>query len=356
MKKFFIGIFFPIMFIISACSGASETSQNSQQKNNDAGNSNNTKYVLKVSHTYPTTGLHHQSMEWFNDELVERSNGRLSLEIYPSAQIMPPGQEIQAMLNGQIDMNMTNSALIGSIDPIWYLFELPYLFEFDMEDPSLFYKHKRAFFDSEKGGEVIKKKTDERGLKVLSMTQDNFSEIFTAGKGELVTDLKSATGLKLRTPGGTVLKDSINAIGANAVVVDAAEVATSIQQGALDGVISTAYYALSNYPIKTWTSVPINNFTIAVMMSNKKFDSLPTDLQSILVETSKDFDKFLDEVFLANLKNNEKLAKEKGVEVYFPTEEEHNEFKKVLLPLHDEWAKTVEGGQQLLDEIENTRP
>lgn len=42
--------------------------------------------------------------------------------------------------------------------------------------------------------------------------------------------------------------------------------------------------------------------------------------------------------------NNEK-AKEKGIEIHYPTQEKQNEYMKALLPLRDKWAKTVEDGQ-----------
>ena len=358
MKKLLSGILILMVCIITACGGTSETSNGPQKENNNgSSNSSDEKYVLKVSHGHPPTSHQHKLLEWYNDEIGKRSNGRLSLEIYPSGQLMPSGQELQAMINGQIDMAIPISSVIGSIDPIWYLFELPYLFAFNNDDPSVFFEHKRAFMDSEKGGGVIKEKTEEHGLKVLSMSQDYYSSLFTADKDKMITDVKSAKGMKIRSTGGTILNDTFAALGASATVVDPSEVVTAIQQGVIDGVTTTATYALANYPIKTWTSAPINNYTLTVMMSQKKFQSLPADLQEILVETGKDLDKYLDQVSLEAIKEiYEKGAKEKGVEIYFPTEEEHNEFKKVLLPLQDKWAKTVKGGAELLDEVENTRP
>ena len=356
-KQVFIGVLILMMLIVSACGGAKETSQEPSKGIKDSNNSSGEKYVFKVSHPYPPTSLQQQTLEWYNDEIKKRSDGKLSLEIYPSGQLMPPGQEIQALINGQIDMALPISSVIGSIDPIWYLFELPYLFEFSKDDPFLYFKHKRAFSDSEKGGGVIKAKTEEHGLKVISMSQDYYSEIFTTGKDNMITNLESAKGLKIRSTGGTMLNDTISALGASATVVDATEVATAIQQGVIDGLASSAYYALGNYPIKTWTSVPINSYTLTVMMSLKKFESLPKDLQDIMTEAGKDLDQYLDGVSLKNLEElYDKGAKEKGIEVYFPTEEEHNEFKDALLPLHDKWAKTVKGGQELLDEVENIRP
>jgi len=358
LKKLLSGILILMVCIMTACGGTAETSNGPQKENNNgSSNSSDEKYVLKVSHGHPPTSHQHKLLEWYNDEIGKRSNGRLSLEIYPSGQLMPSGQELQAMINGQIDMAIPISSVIGSIDPIWYLFELPYLFAFNNDDPSVFFEHKRAFMDSEKGGGVIKEKTEEHGLKVLSMSQDYYSSLFTADKDKMITDVKSAKGMKIRSTGGTILNDTFAALGASATVVDPSEVVTAIQQGVIDGVTTTATYALANYPIKTWTSAPINNYTLTVMMSQKKFQSLPADLQEILVETGKDLDKYLDQVSLEAIKEiYEKGAKEKGVEIYFPTEEEHNEFKKVLLPLQDKWAKTVKGGAELLDEVENTRP
>src|SRR4051812_729786 len=117
-KQFFIGVLILMMLIVTACGGAKETSQE-PSKGNDV-KSSGEKYVFKVSHPYPPTSLQQKTLEWYNDEIEKRSDGKLSLEIYPSGQLMPPGQELPALINGKIDMALPISSVIGSIDPIWY--------------------------------------------------------------------------------------------------------------------------------------------------------------------------------------------------------------------------------------------
>jgi C4-dicarboxylate-binding protein DctP len=363
MKKFLFVFCIAMALILTACSsGGSSTSTSSSSSDNssNAGDSDSKnsdeKYVLRVSHPYPEISAQQKTLEWYNDELVKRSDGRLSLDIFPGAQLMPPDQEIPGILNGQIDIALPLSSLLGSLDSVWYLFELPYLFDFDPEEPNVYLEHKRAFLHSEKGGELIKSLTEKHGLKVLHMSQDNYSEVFTSGKDNMITDLESFKGKKIRTTGGTIQGETFEALGASPMVVAAPEVAPAMQQGLVDGVISSANYAAQHYPVKTWTAIPLNAYVLTITMSVEKFNSLPKDLQDILAKTGKDLDLHQDEVSNKMITEDlKKMVKEKGIESYFPTEKEHNEIKKVLLPAHKKWADTVEVGHPLLEEIENTK-
>lgn len=116
MKKLLsTSLFLIVILLLTACSSAEEANKDE-------------KTILRVSHPYQAGTLHHHYMEWFDEKLRERSEGRLSLEIYPGSQLMPSDQEIPGILQGQIDITHSLSSIAGSFDPIWYFFDLPLLF------------------------------------------------------------------------------------------------------------------------------------------------------------------------------------------------------------------------------------
>src|SRR5699024_11986133 len=54
--------------------------------------------------------------------------------------------------------------------PIWYFFDLPFLFNYDPNDNDVYMDNKKAFVESEEGGRKVAAMMEEKGVKVLSMS------------------------------------------------------------------------------------------------------------------------------------------------------------------------------------------
>lgn len=310
-------------------------------------------HVLRVSHPYQQGTLHHQYMVWFDEQLQERSDGRLSLEIYSDSQLMPSDQEIPGLLQGQIDMTHSLSSIAGSFDPIWYFFDLPFLFDYDPKDPQVYMENRKKFVESEQGGQLIAEMAEEKGLKILSMGfTDLFASLWTADEDKMITDVESVRGLKLRTPGGTVAPETLKALQASGVSIPGTELPTALQQGVVDGVITVPLYLYDNkLPVATQTLYPFVNYVMPVIMSQRKFDSLPEDLQEILVETGKDLEQYAyDTVSEQIVEGYKLLEEEQDVTPYYPTDEEIEEWKEVTAPVWDHFLKTEPRSKELIEE------
>jgi TRAP-type C4-dicarboxylate transport system substrate-binding protein len=86
-------------------------------------------------------------------------------------------------------------------------------------------------------------------------------------------------------------------------------------------------------------------------MSLEKFNSLPEDLQQILLETAADLEEYAhDTVTKRALEIYDNIEKE-GIEVHFPTEEEVDHWKEFLEPVYDMYIKEVPDGKELVDEV-----
>ena len=110
-------------------------------------------------------------------------------------------------------------------------------------------------------------------------------------KGEAVSpsDLK---GLKIRTMTSDLLMATVNAWGASATPLSFGEVFTGLQQGAIDGVMTTSvlhvtekYYEVENY-ITCTDAVP--NVHVPIV-NGEWYASLPEDLQAIFDECVVDY-------------------------------------------------------------------
>ncbi len=351
------------MFLV-ACGNSSNTtnssssSQKAPESNNETdspASSEEEVYVLKVSHGFPTSSFMHTYMEWFDEEIQKRSEGRLSLEIFPSGQLMPIDQEIPAVLQGQIDIVHSTSPILAGFDPIWNFYELPFIFNYDPKDPSVFLENRIKFNNSENGGQKIVKMMEEKGLKVLSLDFiDMFGSIYTNDANKPVTGPDSVKGLKLRTPGGLIGPETVKAISASSMTIAGTEVITALQQGVVDGLLTVPIYAHdAKLPIKSFSVVPLFNSLTPVIMSLEKFESLPEDLQEILVQTGKDLELYAKEQVEERAITAYTNLENEGVNIHYPSEEENRQWEEATKPAREVFINQVEGGKELLEELSN---
>ncbi len=163
--------------------------------------------------------------------------------------------------------------------------------------------------------------------------------------------------MKLRTPGGKVAPQTLKAIKASGISIPGTELPTALQQGVVDGLITVPLYLYDNkLPVKTQTLYPFVNYLMPVMMSQKKFESLPEDLQEILVETGKDLEQYAYDTVSKEIADvNERLESEQGIKTYYPTPEEIEEWKKVTEPVWDSFMKSEPRAKELIKEAKRLR-
>ncbi|WP_346206867.1 TRAP transporter substrate-binding protein [Caldifermentibacillus hisashii] len=352
MKKIIgIGILFLSLLVMTACGGGDNKS--SGDSNSGSSSNNGETITLKAAVAYSSSSAQTQFVEWLADEVEEKSDGRLKIDIFPEAQLMPGNQEIPAMLEGQIDMNHASSGVATSFEPSWYVFDMPYIFKFDNTDPSVYVNNKRAFLNMENGGKLIEKKMEERGIKVIAHTMTGFQYgFFTSSTDNKITDVDSIDGLKIRINGGTYVPEMLQNVGASGMNITGAELTPALQQGVIDGLITDVLYAYdAKLPVKTLTPMPVANHSNAILMSLEKFNSLPEDLQQILVDAGKALEAYSDEYSIDRGKTAFEDFEKEGVEVYLPTQDELDDWEKDLTPIWDEFVKNVDDGDKLIEAV-----
>ena len=277
MKKLLSLLFALTMLLSLAACGGSESPPSSS---GTASNPTTEKdvYTITLSHQYATTTAFHEMCIWWEEQLETRSGGQIQVEIFPSAQLMPADQEFTAMLDGRIQANTCNSALLASFDESFCIFEMPFLFGDSYESM----KNLAVFCRTPEFKELIAAPVEAKGIKVYPTYLDGAREISTTKTP--VKSLDDLKGLKLRSTGGRFSELTGQTYGFNTMAIAAAELPTALMQGTVDGQMMNPVYVYQvKSPVKYYTIIPFDYTAVdPINVSASFYNSLPAELQQLM--------------------------------------------------------------------------
>ncbi|WP_367111595.1 TRAP transporter substrate-binding protein [uncultured Psychrobacter sp.] len=254
---------------LSACSN------NDQAASADGGADEVT--TLRFSHFMTANdNINTEGFEPWARKIEEDSNGRLKVEIYPSATLSKPGATYDAAAKGTVDIGMQVQGYTAGRFPLTQVVELPGISNTAEEQTCILY-------ELYNNGAISSEYEDTHLLSLMG-----------SGQGALhTTDQPIRTpedmkGLRIRQP-SVVATHVIDAIGAAPVGMPASDTYTSVQRGVIDGL------AFTWQPIQAFrldellnhhTNIPFYNSTFVVTMNKDKYESLPEDLQKVIDDNS----------------------------------------------------------------------
>src|SRR5512134_1401076 len=234
-------------------------------------------HTLKFNHVLGPREPYHEGFQTWAKRVDERTRGALKIEVFHSAQLGGEEDIIEQIRQGANIGQNTDSARMGNYVPGIAVMNGPYFAE-TLEDVAKL----------RKAPTVIKwnqELADKFGFKVLSFSWvQGYRHFFTNKPIRKPEDLK---GLRIRTPPAPIWQESIRALGATPVAMAFTEMYPGLQQRAIDGV----ELVYNNIPGgKFYEVLKFANETKHIMLINfevvsaKWFNSLPKDIQQILVE------------------------------------------------------------------------
>ena len=309
--------------------------------------------VMKLSHAYPTVTQHHKNVLWFKEQVEKRTDGRLVVDVFPASQLMPITQEFNGMLSGQIDAAYNLNTIAATLDPLWGVLELPFLFDITTTDQT----HLREFVQSENGGGALKASMKAKGITVVAIAPTDYVGAMINKKRAIKT-MADFDGMKIRIPGGKYLSQSIKALGASSIAMAYAEFSTAIVQGTVDGTVTGVLFTYDNkIPIDYLSDVPLWYAGLPLAISNRFYDDLPADIQQVLLEVGAE----LEVKGFADTEKNvgaalEKIASEMGVQVAPAiSAEERAKMVEATLPVIAAFISDNANGQAVVDEANRLR-
>ncbi|MGI9134727.1 MAG: TRAP transporter substrate-binding protein DctP, partial [Rhodoferax sp.] len=167
-----------------------------------------------------------QAGKMWSDLVKERTQGRISMKLYPGVSLIQGDQtrEFSALRQGVIDMAVGSTINWSPQVKELNLFSLPFL----MPD--------YAAIDALTQGEVGKKifqTLDKSGVVPLAWGENGFREVTNSKRAiKSPDDLK---GMKIRVVGSPIFSDMFSAMGANPTQMSWADAQPALSSGAVDG-------------------------------------------------------------------------------------------------------------------------
>ncbi|MFD1707886.1 TRAP transporter substrate-binding protein [Siminovitchia sediminis] len=289
-------------------------------------------YEISYGHGFMPETPHHQAALKFKETVEEKSDGRLQVTVYPSDQLGSAREQFEGLQIGTQEIALLPTARISGFIPELQIFDLPFLFP----DREIGYQ----LMDGELGNELLGLLSAQQ-IKGVAFYEDGFKHFTSNTELRTPEDFK---GLKFRAMESEIIMEQFRKLGANPTTIDFGELYNSLQQGVVDGQ-ENPLVTIKNmkfYEVQDVLTLSEHGYLAHVLMFSEQWlQSLPEDLQEILVETGKELASWQRAEIQKEETEYLEEIKASGTKVIELTEEERNELRDVTRSVHEEYSSNV---------------
>jgi TRAP-type C4-dicarboxylate transport system substrate-binding protein len=235
-------------------------------------------FVMKVGCATINEGQH-QFLKFLKEDLEKASGGRIEVQVYPGSQLGPIPREIEGVQLGTIQAFASPVDFYVGIDPRFGVFSAPMVFRDDtnaaatVQDPEV----QKAMFDMVAPKRMV-------GVATFNLGAADY------GAKKAIMRLSDFSGKKLRINGTELERQKMAKLGATGVGMPLSEVVPALDQGTIDGTISglSVFVAFKMNDLIKVITVTNDTFINSIAVVSKAWlDTLPPDLQKIVIDTAK---------------------------------------------------------------------
>jgi len=257
-----------MMLVLTACGDGEDAA--SDNGDNGEGDSEET-FELEFGMQPTTQSNEYKAAEYLAEYVEKESDGRLTITIFPDAQLGDDLSMLGQVQDGSLDITLTEMGRLGEWVPRAEILMVPYV----IED---FAHIKRVVYETEYGQELLDELIEEHNIRIMGsayngtrVTSSNFE----------INELADMEGMDLRVPEAETLLDFAEYVGANPVPMNLDEVYLALQTNQVDGqdnplsgVKANSFHEVQDYIALTNHVVNDNSYAV----SEHTWQDLPEDL------------------------------------------------------------------------------
>lgn len=299
---------------------------------------------LRIVHIASESDPIHEGWTYLKDELEKRSDGRFKVTIYGNKSISNSDNEdaekVQQGICEMTSVPTSSLAAIGNVEE-YQVFDYPYLFETYDE----FYN----VLDSDMAKKWSDKLEQAAGIKALGGYTLGWCSV---GSTKKLDSLANYKGQKIRTLSSDLQMQTVNSFKSSATIVNYGEVFTALQQGTVDGMMTSTGLFVSDKFYEVIDSLAVTKPTALLhvpIVNASWYEGLPEDLRQIFDECIPDY---LEAVrgYEEEFDNNAlEQIEQSGTKVINYTDEQLQEFKDASDVVYEKSAKVA--GEGTVEEV-----
>ena len=295
--------------------------------------------VLKAGHAASTSNTGHKAFEFLGQELAEKTDGRIVVEIFPSSQLGSERELVESIQLGNVDMTFVSSAVLGSFNPQFFALDIPFMFK----DRDGVYR----VLDGEIGQDLLSS-LEQVGIKGLGYWENGFRQL-TNDKQEIRSP-EDLEGMRMRTMENAVHIEAWREVGANPAPLAFGELFTALQQGTFDA---------QEGPINLFYDMRFHEVQDYISLTNHVYSPWPVLINPDVYSSLSDEDKVILEEAITNTTEYQRDLARKADEAAISampdititelTPEEIEAFASYMGPVYEMVEERV--GKEIIDAI-----
>ncbi|WP_291965122.1 TRAP transporter substrate-binding protein [Maribacter sp.] len=266
--------------------------------------------TLRLGHGLDVSHSVHKAMVKMGEDLLERSGGRLKLEIYPSQQLGTERECLELLQIGSLDMTKVSVGVLENFAPKMKVLGLPFLF-----------RDRQHSFNVLDGpiGEMLLSEGEKYWLKGLGYYDAGSRSFYTMNKP--IEKPEDLVGEKIRVMESATAVNMVKALGGSPTPISWGELYTSLQQGVVDGAENNppSFYLSRHYEVCKYYSLDEHTVLPDVLLiGTYVYDKLNEQEQKWLNESVKESVKYQRILWAEAEEEALREVQKAGVEVIRP--------------------------------------
>jgi len=289
------------------------------------------KAVFKASDVQPPGYPTVVATESLGKKLAAATNGRLSVQMFPSMQLGGEKETIEQTQIGAIQMLRVSAGTIGPIVDDINVVNMPFLFK-NMA-------HAERMMDGPIGQDLLDRITANANANLVALCWMNAGARSLYNTKRSIKTIEDIKGLKFRVIGNPIFIDMMNALGGNGVAMGYDQVFSALQTGVIDGaennlpsyVFSNHYTAAKHYSMTEHLIVPE-----VLLFSKRAWTALSADEQALIKKLAREAQ--MEERVLWNKYEQEALEKAKAAGCEIVEIADKAPFQNAVKPVWDKYG------------------
>lgn len=293
---------------------------------------------VRIGSIAPPKNGHTLSLMKIADEIREKTNGRIDMQVFPLGQLGNERSMCAQVQSGTLQMVSATTSVLQNFVPEVAVIDLPFMF------PDIDTAH--AVLDDPEVKAKLFSYFERKGLVGLGFSEDSTRQMWNSKRP--VRKPEDFQGLKIRTMNSPMMLETFKAFGASPVGIPFPEVYSALQTGVADGVnASFVASTLMKFP-EVCKYLTVSNFHMNSPINTANLDwwnSLSADDQKLLREEfakATQINRAMNDQVAAHLPPDGKMSiddylKAQNVNIVTLTADEREAFKKAVDPV---WKDT----------------